>query len=207
MLGGFHFNDRHYADDDLTVQVHRPLSIFRIILEILLAEHDAGTTLPLAYMVDQSHNLKPKIEAMIQTVDMVQSTMAKAALVMWRRCDMRGIAGTSSTPNGASSTRSPPTFDRCSGRGGGADSRPIPCAPIFRLRGGGRSDPNRAKARSRRVVCLNRRTADSSRWIPARPRDGSGASSRRGGSGSTDCIDSTMHPWREIGAPLLGSRS
>lgn len=81
MLGGFHFNDRHYADDDLTVGSIDPYRIFRILLEILLAEHDAGATLPLAYMVDQSHNLKPKIEAMIQTVDMVQSTMAKAALV------------------------------------------------------------------------------------------------------------------------------
>ena len=45
------------------------------------AEHDLGGALPIAYMVDQSHNLKPKIEAMIQTVDMVQSLMAKALLV------------------------------------------------------------------------------------------------------------------------------
>ncbi|MCH2160383.1 MAG: TIM barrel protein [Phycisphaerales bacterium] len=81
MLGGFHFNDRHYADDDLTVGSIDPYRIFRIFLEILQAERDAGGDLPIAYMVDQSHNLKPKVEAMIQTVDMVQQLFAKAALV------------------------------------------------------------------------------------------------------------------------------
>lgn len=81
MLGGFHFNDRHYADDDLTVGSIDPYRIFRILLEIVQAEHDLGGPLSVEYMIDQSHNLKPKIEAMIQTVDMVQSLMAKALLV------------------------------------------------------------------------------------------------------------------------------
>ncbi len=81
MLGGFHFHDRHYADDDLTVGSIDPYRIFRIMLEIVQAERDLGHPLSIAYMVDQSHNLKPKIEAMIQTVDMVQSLMAKALLV------------------------------------------------------------------------------------------------------------------------------
>ncbi len=81
MLGGFHFNDRHYADDDLTVGSIDPYRLFRILFEIVSAEHDLGGPLPIAYMVDQSHNLKPKIEAMIQTVEMVQSLMAKALLV------------------------------------------------------------------------------------------------------------------------------
>ncbi|MEE2895021.1 MAG: TIM barrel protein [Planctomycetota bacterium] len=81
MLGGFHFNDRHYADDDLTVGSIDPHRLFRILLEIVQYERDAGSELPIAYMIDQSHNLKPKIEAMIQTVDMVQAMLAKAALV------------------------------------------------------------------------------------------------------------------------------
>jgi len=81
MLGGFHFNDRHYADDDLTVGSIDPYRVFRILFEIVSAEHDLGSSLPIAYMVDQSHNLKPKIEAMIQTVEMVQSLLAKALLV------------------------------------------------------------------------------------------------------------------------------
>lgn len=81
MLGGFHFNDRHYADDDLTVGSIDPYRLFRILLEIVQAERDLGGPLSIAYMVDQSHNLKPKVEAMIQTVDMVQSLMAKALLV------------------------------------------------------------------------------------------------------------------------------
>ncbi|MHC5113415.1 MAG: TIM barrel protein [Planctomycetota bacterium] len=81
MLGGFHFNDRHYADDDLTVGSVDPYRTFRILFEIVSAEHDLGAPLPVAYMIDQSHNLKPKIEAMIQTVEMVQSLFARALLV------------------------------------------------------------------------------------------------------------------------------
>ncbi len=81
MLGGFHFNDRHYADDDLTVGSIDPYRIFRILFEIVQFERESGRALPIDYMIDQSHNLKPKIEAMIQTVDTVQSMLAKAMLV------------------------------------------------------------------------------------------------------------------------------
>jgi len=81
MLGGFHFNDRRYADDDLTLGAIDPYQIFRIFCEILSYAHDAGQTPRIEYMVDQSHNLKPKIEAMIQTVLTAQELAAKAALV------------------------------------------------------------------------------------------------------------------------------
>jgi L-rhamnose isomerase / sugar isomerase len=81
MLGGFHFNDRHYADDDLTTGSIDPYRIFRIFVEIVLAERERGSDLPIAYMIDQSHNIKPKIEAMIQTVMTVQELFAKALLV------------------------------------------------------------------------------------------------------------------------------
>jgi L-rhamnose isomerase/sugar isomerase len=81
MLGGFHFNDRKYADDDLTMGSIDPYQLFRIIFEIVAAERDGGADLDIAYMVDQSHNLKPKIEAMIQTVTTAQEHLAKALLV------------------------------------------------------------------------------------------------------------------------------
>ena len=81
MLGGFHFNDRRYADDDLTIGSIDPYQIFRIFHEIALFEWDKGEQVDIAYMIDQSHNLKNKIEEMIQTVGTAQELYAKAALV------------------------------------------------------------------------------------------------------------------------------
>jgi L-rhamnose isomerase / sugar isomerase len=79
-LGGFHFNDRKYADDDLTLGSIDPYQVFRIFHEILSCP-DASATGSIAYMIDQSHNLKGKMEAMVQTVVMAQELFAKAALV------------------------------------------------------------------------------------------------------------------------------
>ena len=81
MLGGFHFNDRRYADDDLTLGSIDPYQVFRIFHEIAMFEWETGTRADIAYMIDQSHNLKGKIEAMIQTVATAQELYAKAALV------------------------------------------------------------------------------------------------------------------------------
>jgi L-rhamnose isomerase / sugar isomerase len=81
MLGGFHFNDRRYADDDLTLGSIDPYQVFRIFHEILFYESETGEPADIAYMIDQSHNLKGKMEAMIQTVTMAQELYAKAALV------------------------------------------------------------------------------------------------------------------------------
>ncbi len=81
MLGGFHFNDRRYADDDLTLGSIDPYQVFRIFHEIRAFAHDTGAEPDIACMVDQSHNLKGKIEAMIQTVCIAQELYAKAALV------------------------------------------------------------------------------------------------------------------------------
>jgi L-rhamnose isomerase/sugar isomerase len=80
MLGGFHLNDRRYADDDLTLGSIDPYQIFRIFHEIHAAAAD-GVELEIAYMIDQSHNLKGKIEAMVQTVVTAQELYLKAALV------------------------------------------------------------------------------------------------------------------------------
>lgn len=81
MIGGFHFNDRRYADDDLTLGSIDPYQIFRIFHEIRMFEWETQSTADIAYMVDQSHNLKGKIEAMIQTVCTAQELYARAALV------------------------------------------------------------------------------------------------------------------------------
>jgi L-rhamnose isomerase/sugar isomerase len=87
MLGGFHFNDRRYADDDLTMGSIDPYQVFRIFHEILHFEWETGKRADIAYMVDQSHNLKGKIEAMIQTVTTAMELYAKAALVDHARLD------------------------------------------------------------------------------------------------------------------------
>jgi L-rhamnose isomerase / sugar isomerase len=81
MLGGFHFNDRRYADDDLTMGSIDPYQVFRIFHEIRFFEWETGKQADIAYMVDQSHNLKGKIEAMIQTVMVAQQLYAKATFV------------------------------------------------------------------------------------------------------------------------------
>jgi L-rhamnose isomerase/sugar isomerase len=85
MLGGFHFNDRRYADDDLTMGSIDPYQVFRIFHEILFFEWENGPRADIAYMIDQSHNLKGKIAAMIQTVNMAQELFSKAALVHHER--------------------------------------------------------------------------------------------------------------------------
>jgi L-rhamnose isomerase / sugar isomerase len=81
MMGGFHFNDRRYADDDLTLGSIDPYQVFRIFHEIHFFEWEKKNHADIAYMVDQSHNLKGKIEAMIQTVCTAQELCSRAALV------------------------------------------------------------------------------------------------------------------------------
>ena len=83
-LGGFHFNDRKYADDDLTLGSINPYELFLIFNEIVDAQKDINLKRhveSIAFMIDQSHNLKPKIEAMIQSVVNAQIVYAKALLV------------------------------------------------------------------------------------------------------------------------------
>jgi L-rhamnose isomerase / sugar isomerase len=87
MLGGFHFNDRRYADDDLTLGSIDPYQIFRIFHEIHHYAWETGAHPDIAYMIDQSHNLKGKIEAMIQTVTAAMELYAKAALVEHAKLD------------------------------------------------------------------------------------------------------------------------
>jgi L-rhamnose isomerase / sugar isomerase len=85
-LGGFHFNARKYADDDLIVGSANPYELFLVFNELVAAEDDpdpvvAGCARRVAYMIDQSHNIEPKLEAMVQSVVNVQVAHAKALLV------------------------------------------------------------------------------------------------------------------------------
>ncbi|MFZ0079460.1 MAG: rhamnose isomerase, partial [Trebonia sp.] len=79
-LGGFDFNSRFYADDDLLVGAADPFQLFRIMREVVLADAlgpDAG----IAFMLDQCHNIEQKIPAEIRSVMNVQEATAKALLV------------------------------------------------------------------------------------------------------------------------------
>jgi L-rhamnose isomerase/sugar isomerase len=79
-LGAFDFNSRFYADDDLMVGSADPFQLFRIMHEIVLADAlkaEAG----IAFMLDQCHNIEPKIPAQIRSVMNVQEATAKALLV------------------------------------------------------------------------------------------------------------------------------
>ena len=75
-LGGFHFNNRKYADDDLIVGSVNPFELFLIFCEL------AGAGRPLPRLtIDQSHNIEPKVEALVLSVVNLQEAYAKALLV------------------------------------------------------------------------------------------------------------------------------
>ena len=79
-LGGFDFNSRFYADDDLMVGAADPFQLFRILNEVVAAgalRPEAG----IAFMLDQCHNIEPKLPALIRSVMNVQEATAKALLV------------------------------------------------------------------------------------------------------------------------------
>jgi len=96
LLGGFHFNNRKYADDDLIVGSIDPFELFRIMREIAAARRDpatAATAGAVAFMIDQSHNVEGKIDAMIQSVMNIQTAYAKALLVDEKRLAEAQLAG------------------------------------------------------------------------------------------------------------------
>ncbi|MCX5262811.1 L-rhamnose isomerase [Streptomyces sp. NBC_00199] len=77
-LGGFDFNSRFYADDDLMVGAADPFQLFRIMYEVV---RGGGFTSDVAFMLDQCHNIEAKIPAIIRSVMNVQEATAKALLV------------------------------------------------------------------------------------------------------------------------------
>jgi L-rhamnose isomerase / sugar isomerase len=85
ILGGFHFNNRKYADDDLMVGSINPYEFFLIYNELVKEELQPRGNPRVEYMVDQGFNTKKKIPGMIQTVLMIQGTYARALCVDRRR--------------------------------------------------------------------------------------------------------------------------
>ena len=84
-LGGFHFNCKKYADDDLTAGSINPYELFLIFNELIDGACDPEVDMEVAYMIDQSHNVKPKIEAAIQSVVHLQTAYAKALMIDRKR--------------------------------------------------------------------------------------------------------------------------
>jgi len=80
-LGGFHFNDSKYGDDDLTTGSIRPYQLFLIFNELVDAKLELGERFKPAYMIDQSHTVKDPIEALLQSVVALQNAYARALLV------------------------------------------------------------------------------------------------------------------------------
>jgi L-rhamnose isomerase/sugar isomerase len=81
-LGGFHLNARKYADDDLIVGTENPFQLFTIYTELVGVGELSDN---VAYMIDQSHNIEPKLEAMLQSVLNCQTAYAKALIVNYER--------------------------------------------------------------------------------------------------------------------------
>jgi len=86
-LGGFHFNDKKYGDDDLTVGSIQPYQLFLIYCELVSGELDrilADRVREVALMIDQNHNLQNQIEGTIQSVTALQTAYAKALMVDYK---------------------------------------------------------------------------------------------------------------------------
>lgn len=81
-LGGFHFNDSKYGDDDLTVGAIKPYQLFLIFNELVYGmENNASNNPPLAWMIDASHNLKDPLEDLMQSLEAIQLAYAQAMIV------------------------------------------------------------------------------------------------------------------------------
>jgi L-rhamnose isomerase / sugar isomerase len=81
-LGGFHFNDSYYADDDLATGSLNPHQLFRIFVNLIEGERRGYTPVDdLALMIDQSHNVKNPMEELIESVENIETNYVKALLV------------------------------------------------------------------------------------------------------------------------------
>lgn len=80
-LGGFHFNDSKYGDDDLTVGSIKPYALFLIFNELVYGMANNPQNPDLAWMIDASHNIKDPLEDLLQSLEAIQEAYAKALLV------------------------------------------------------------------------------------------------------------------------------
>ena len=80
-LGGFHFNDSKYGDDDITVGSIKPYALFLIFNELVYGMKNNPQNPELGWMIDASHNLKDPLEDLIQSLEAIQEAYAKALLI------------------------------------------------------------------------------------------------------------------------------
>lgn len=80
-LGGFHFNDSKYGDDDLTVGSIKPYALFLIFNELVYGMENNPNNPELSWMIDASHNLKDPLEDLMQSLEAIQEAYAKALLI------------------------------------------------------------------------------------------------------------------------------
>ncbi|MFK7936988.1 MAG: TIM barrel protein [Saprospiraceae bacterium] len=81
-LGGFHFNDSKYGDDDLTVGSIKPYQLFLIFNELVDGiQNNTSNNPPLAWMIDASHNIKDPLEDLIQSLEAIRIAYAQALLI------------------------------------------------------------------------------------------------------------------------------
>lgn len=87
-LGGFHFNDSKYGDDDLTVGSIKPYQLFLIFNELVYGmRNNAANNPPLAWMIDASHNLKDPLEDLLQSLEAIRLAYAQALIVDYARLE------------------------------------------------------------------------------------------------------------------------
>ncbi len=120
-LGGFHFNDSKYGDDDLTAGSIKPYGLFLIFHELVLAERERLARFRPAYMIDQSHNIKDPLEALLQTIDQLQVAYAKATARRSRRAAR--ISGRRRRAHGRTDVEAGVRVRRASIGGRGASAR------------------------------------------------------------------------------------
>ncbi len=149
-LGGFHFNDRRYADDDLTIGSIDPYQVFRIFNELLGSASGLKQT---AFMIDQSHNLKGKLEAMVQTICIAQELFAKAALIDQER--LAELQDEARLVEAEECLRSAFWFDVRPAVRAWRQSRGLPEDPLTALRAGGYLERIREERRERNAVSVS----------------------------------------------------
>lgn len=87
-LGGFHFNDSKYGDDDLTVGCIKPYQLFLIFNELVYGmRNNAANNPPLAWMIDASHNLKDPLEDLMQSLEAIKLAYAQALIIDHQRLE------------------------------------------------------------------------------------------------------------------------
>ncbi|MGB7739101.1 MAG: L-rhamnose catabolism isomerase [Steroidobacteraceae bacterium] len=149
-LGGFHFNDSKYGDDDLDSGSINPLQLFLIFNELVAREiADASWSRP-AYMIDQSHNMTDPIESLISSADHIAGSYARACLV-----DRAALAG-------YQADNDPLMAYQTLKRAYETDVRPL--IAMLRIEAGGATDP----------VAAYRQSAYRKRKTAARPQAATG---------------------------------